>query len=797
MKQDFENGQKRISVSVREIVDFLYRSGDLTGGTASVSAMQKGAAVHRQLQKERKENNPGYECERKVYVEAECDGFEYEISGLVDGLNPNGDASVIDEFKTTTKKADDLEWDSYPAYASQVSMYGYMYCLEKSLNFVTLRLSFYNYDGDETVCFEKEKTFTELADDFEKIINDYTVWVKMSYEHKQVRNKSMQSLKFPHGQYRKNQRELCAKVYRTIRDSKRLYAQAPTGTGKTVSTLFPAVKAVGEGYGDKIFYLSAKTVGGIAASDCTMLMQNEGMVAKAITLNAKERICPNQKNCLPAECEMCLGHYDRVNEALFELVSTQYSIDMQKVLDVAKKHNVCPFELQLDASEFCDIIIGDYNYFFDPRAHLMRFFDDGGDFIVLCDEAHNLAERAREMYTSRLSVLFVKSFTKHLRPKRRLTNLLKKCIDVLEEYRITLNASGKQDLKSDISMQQMVAFSAFCEAYSKYLSDEGDDRDKEIKKSTLELYFELSFFVDMYDLSTALPEYFTQYIHKNDTDCVYNILCTDPSQLINDACSKVRSTVFFSATLSPFEYYLKMLGKGNVRDEVIDVPSPFPRENLLTLIVKNFSARFKDRTSSLEYACDIINAACCNKNGNYMVFFPSYSYMNDCFNEFCTKYHGFQYVIQDPDMTKEQRQAFLDGFRVQDEKIMIAFCIAGGMFSEGIDLAGDRLKGAVIIGTGLPGLSFERDLLKEHFDKTIGEGYGFNYAYTYTGLNHVFQAGGRVIRTATDTGFVVLADDRYTKISHRKNLPEAWKNYKIVSSSEDLGDIVNKFLNKE
>ncbi len=777
------------------MTDFLFRSGDLSSGSADLSntAMLKGAKVHRKLQKERKDKCPYYKTEYKVKLQTECRGFTYNISGQIDGLTPNGDGSVIDEFKTTTKKAQLLDWDTYPAYSAQVKMYGCMYCLENSLSFVTLCLSFYDYDGDEVSTLQREYTFTELYSWFEQTLSKYTQWMELSYNHKMLRDASIGKLSFPFGEYRKNQRELCAKVYRCIRDSKRLYAQAPTGIGKTVSTLFPALKAVGESHGEKVFYLSAKTVGALAASDCMGIMNKSGLVSKTILLNAKERICPHKETgCMVGECEECEGHFDRVNEALFELVSDSGIIDIARIQQLAQKHKVCPFELQLDASEFCDVVIGDYNYFFDPKAHLMRYFNDGGNYIVLCDEAHNLAERAREMFSSRLSVLFVKSFSKHFKTKRALLNKLKKCVDVLENYRIKLSATDKTDLKECLSATELEPFFAFCDAYLRFLSDEGN---KDIKKATLELYFELSFFTQIYMLNSSNPDFFEEYIHKENTDCIYNIVCTDPSQLINEACGKIRSTVFFSATLSPFDYYLRMLGKGE-DDELIDVPSPFPKDNLVVCVVKNISTRFRDREASMEYACEIVYAACSVKTGNYMVFFPSYSYMNACFDLFCDMYPNIDAVCQTQNMTKEQKEEFLDRFCANPTQSLVAFCLCGGIFSEGVDLVGDRLSGAVVIGTGMPGISFERDLLKEHFDKTIGENCGFNFAYTYAGLNNVFQAGGRVIRTQNDVGFIVLADDRYMKISHRKNMPEHWKNFNIVSDSQTLGDIVKSFLDK-
>ena len=793
---NYDGSGKTVKVSVREITDFLFRSGSLSSDGAQLSnkAMLKGAEIHRRLQSKRQSEDGSYQTERKLSVTEEYQDFTYVISGQADGIKPSGDASIIDEFKTTYKNAAELSWDSFPSYSAQVMMYGYMYCLGNSLNFVTLRLSFYNYSGDSTETFEKEFTFTSLCEWFHGTLSEYHKWIKLVYEHRQAFLPSCAEMKFPFSAYRPGQRELAAKVYRCVRDAKRLFAQAPTGIGKTVSTLFPALKALGEEHGKKLFYLSAKTVAAKAALDCMGTMAKDGLKAKTIALTSKEKLCPFEKSCIPEDCQYCAGHYDRVNGALYSIAALpcEVLIDGNVITECAKAHRVCPFELQLDASEFCDVVIGDYNYFFDPTAHLIRYFEEENDYAVLCDEAHNLAERAREMYTARLSVLFLKSFSKHFDGFRKLKGRLKKCIEVFENYRIDLFATDKTDLKSFLGDEKASAVTRFCEAYADFLGEEGN---ADVKKATLELYFELSFFCDMYNLAKSLPDAYTEYIHREGNDCVYNLVCTDPSELIRLACSKVRSTVFFSATLSPFSYYLRMLGHTE-DDECIDIPSPFPPENQLCCIYKNLSTRFRDRQNSLENVCDIVYKACGGKIGNYMVFFPSYNYMQTCFDEFCAEYPQLRCEMQTPNMTPEQKREFLNLFKPDPKETLIVFALCGGMFSEGVDLAGDRLSGAVIIGTGMPGISFERDLLKEHFDKALGEYQGFNYAYTYTGLNHVFQSGGRVIRSQSDVGFIVLADDRYMKMSHRRNFPGSWYGYKIVNDTEQLGNIINDFWKK-
>lgn len=793
----FSENSRVIHTSVRELCEFIYRSGDVYSGGTDITgnAMLMGAKIHRELQSKYKKDNKNYQSEFHIKYFEEFEDFEYEIVGSMDGISENGDATVIDEFKTTSVELEKLEWDTIKAYSAQLMCYGFMYCAENATNFITLRLTYYNYDDDDIKTIEKEFTFTQLRTWFDELLTSHVKWAKLIYDHKMRRNASLKELKFPFTEYRKGQRELSAKIYRCIRDGKRLFAEAPTGIGKTVSTLFPSLKAIGEGEGDKIFYLSAKNSGAIAAEDCLKLFHEKGAVLKYCSLTSKEKICPRDRNCLPSECEYSKGHYDRVNDAIYDLVSNHCVINRVLIDEYAQKYNVCPFEFQLDVSMFCDAVIGDYNYAFDPRAKLQRYFSDGGDYITLVDEAHNLVDRAREMYSSQLSLNFLRRFSKHFKGIRKLQGRLTKCINVLKKYGQLLEISEKQQLKVSVSEHDLDPFRSFCDAYRKFLTEDGYE---EVKKNTLELYFEVSFFVEIFDIETVFQEDYIDFCENADDDTLLKLYCADPSNQIKLATGKMRSCIFFSATMTPSEYYIKMLGTDKDEDEIISVPSPFPKENLLLCIYKNISTRFKDRSDSVETVIEIIHKACSGKIGNYFVFFPSYSYMKLVYDDFCVSYPDVKTIIQESGMTAEMRDEYLSKFIQNPKETLVAFALCGGIFSEGVDLTGDRLSGAVIVGTGLPGVCFERDMLKEHFDKTIGEGLGYNYAYTYTGLNRVYQAGGRVIRTKDDKGFVVLVDDRYSKISHRRTFPTSWKHdVKMLLSPSKVGDTVKEFWNKK
>jgi len=798
MQYLFSENSRVIHTSVRELCEFVFRSGDVYTGGSDITgnAMLMGAKIHRELQAKCKRENKCYQSEFHIKHSEEFSDFEYEISGSIDGILECGDATVIDEFKTTSLELENLEWDSVKAYSAQLMSYGFMYCAQNSLNFITLRLTYYNYDDDDIKVIEREFTFTELRRFFDELLTYHVKWAKLIYDHKMKRNACLHEMKFPFSEYRSGQRELSAKIYRCIRNGKRLFAEAPTGIGKTVSTLFPALKALGEGEGDKIFYLSAKNSGAIAAEDCLNLFFEKGAVIKYCSLTSKEKICPRDRNCLPSVCEYSKGHYDRVNDAIYDLVSNHYTVNKQLILEYAEKYKVCPFEFQLDVSLFCDVVIGDYNYAFDPRAKLQRYFSDGGDYITLADEAHNLVDRAREMYSSSLSMLFLRKFSKHFKGIRKLQTRLTKCVNVLKKYRQSLEICEKMQKKVVVGENDVEPFRSFCDAYRKFLTQDGYDEEK---KNTLELFFEISFFVEIFDTESVFQEDYIDFCENVEDDTILKLYCADPSNQIKLATDKMRSCVFFSATMTPYEYYIKMLGADMDNDETLSVPSPFPPENLLLAVCKNVSTRFKDRDKTVDEIIDIVYKACSIKTGNYFVFFPSYGYMMNVYDAFCEAYPDIKVVCQRSGMNKEERDEFLSAFVNNPKETLIAFALCGGVFSEGVDLTGDRLSGAVVVGTGLPAVCFERDMLKEHFDKTIGEGLGYNYAYTYTGLNRVYQAGGRVIRTKDDKGFIILVDDRYGKISHRRTFPTAWRHdVKMLFNSDNVGQTVKDFWdNKE
>lgn len=769
------------SVSVRNIVEFILRRGDIdSAAMLSAGDMLLGTKIHRKLQKQAAkvcDYTPEVRLDHTFFI----DGLSIKVQGIADGIIRQDGFVTVDEIKSTSFALCDITDDFSYLHSAQVDFYAYFICFNEKRDSVKTRLCYCNIDTEELRYIEKEKSFKELESFVLSVVKEYAKWIRFKIEHEEERDLTAKALKFPFNEFRQGQREAAAYIYKTIRDEGTVFVQAPTGIGKTISALFPSIKAMGEGYGEKVFYLTAKTTTAAAAENALTLMCESGLTLKAISITSKEKICGYQKQCTPEKCPYAGGHFDRINDAVFELVTSESIITKETVLKYAEKHRVCPFELTLDASEWCDVTIGDFNYAFDPTASLKRYFEQGGDYVVLCDEAHNLAERGREMFSAQISKKAVLNVIKELKDivfseKKELLKRLKKINAIMLKQNRELGE--EQSAKTEKPAELYDAIFMFCDKFSAYLAEKKGKRSaSEAEKNALELYFDCLSFLSVYENAKDEYVYFTS---KSATDTITKLFCVDPSRLISETCGKCRAVVFFSATLLPKEYYTKLLG-GKGEAEFIRLPSPFARDNLMISIYAGVSARFKDRERSLRTVVKIIYTATRQK-GNHIIFFPSFAYMTKALEAFKEAYPDVETLEQKREMSEDDRRAFLDKFVEAPTKTLVAFAVAGGVFSEGVDLVGTRLSGVVIIGTGLPQICFERDMIREYFDKKFvvdkydinAADLGFTYAYEYPGFNRVLQAAGRVIRSETDVGTVLLADDRWQKDEYRRLFPPEW-----------------------
>lgn len=762
-----------IRISVRSLVEFILREGDIdnrVSGSMEKDAMLLGGKIHRKIQSRMGTN---YTAEVPLKIQMPCDGFVLQIEGRADGVLKDDGKVLIDEIKGILRSLEHLE-APVPVHLAQAKCYAYIYAVQNSLKCIDVQMTYCQMETEEIRRFCQEFEFQELQTWFQDLVTQYEKWAKFEIEWRNVRNDSIRQIEFPFP-YREGQRDLVASVYRTILRKKKLFIQAPTGVGKTMATVFPAVRAVGEGLGEKIFYLTAKTITRTVAEQAFSLLKEKGLLYKTITLTAKEKICfCEEAECNPDACPYAKGHFDRVNDAVFDLITHSGDWSREVLEEQAKKHMVCPFEMSLDVSNWADAVICDYNYAFDPQAHLKRFFSESGkgEYLFLIDEAHNLVERGREMYSASLykeDLLEVRKLVKAEDPK--LAKGLSECNQQFLELK--RECEHYQILKSvsHIALKLMNVLSKL----EDYLEE---CKDAEKKKRVLDFYFAVRSFLNVHDIMDENYVIFSEMME--DGRFQIKLFCVNPAVNLQNYLEQGNSTIFFSATLLPVHYYKKLLSVKK-DDYAVYAHSSFPQENKFLFIGTDVSTRYTRRgESTYQRFARYIAVMAEQKKGNYMAFFPSYRFLEEvhtCFLE-CVD-HEVDSICQVSYMDEEQREEFLEEFEQEREKSLVAFCVMGGIFSEGIDLTDDKLIGAVIAGTGLPQVCTEREILKQYFNAADMD--GFDYAYLYPGMNKVLQSAGRVIRTESDRGVILLLDDRFRAMRYREVFPREWQQYQLGS----------------
>lgn len=762
-----------IRISVRSLVEFILREGDIdnrVSGSMEKDAMLLGGKIHRKIQSRMGTN---YTAEVPLKIQMPCDGFVLQIEGRADGVLKDDGKVLIDEIKGILRSLEHLE-APVPVHLAQAKCYAYIYAVQNSLKCIDVQMTYCQMETEEIRRFCQKFEFQELQTWFQDLVTQYEKWAKFEIEWRNVRNDSIRQIEFPFP-YREGQRDLVVSVYRTILRKKKLFIQAPTGVGKTMATVFPAVRAVGEGLGEKIFYLTAKTITRTVAEQAFSLLKEKGLLYKIITLTAKEKICfCEEAECNPDACPYAKGHFDRVNDAVFDLITHSGDWSREVLEEQAKKHMVCPFEMSLDVSNWADAVICDYNYAFDPQAHLKRFFSESGkgEYLFLIDEAHNLVERGREMYSASLykeDLLEVRKLVKAEDPK--LAKGLSECNQQFLELK--RECEHYQILKSvsHIALKLMNVLSKL----EDYLEE---CKDAEKKKRVLDFYFAVRSFLNIHDIMDENYVIFSEMME--DGRFQIKLFCVNPAVNLQNYLEQGNSTIFFSATLLPVHYYKKLLSVEK-DDYAVYAHSSFPQENKFLFIGTDVSTRYTRRgESTYQKFARYIAVMAEQKKGNYMAFFPSYRFLEEvhtCFLE-CVD-HEVDSICQVSYMDEEQREEFLEEFEQEREKSLVAFCVMGGIFSEGIDLTDDKLIGAVIAGTGLPQVCTEREILKQYFNAADMD--GFDYAYLYPGMNKVLQSAGRVIRTESDRGVILLLDDRFRAMRYREVFPREWQQYQLGS----------------
>ncbi|MBR1443566.1 MAG: ATP-dependent DNA helicase [Firmicutes bacterium] len=778
--------KRTVHISVRQIVEYVFKSGDIDARYSSLSAALLGIKIHEKLQKKRKKEikKEGgiYESEIKIKTETEYKDVIFEIEGRIDGLKTIGNEIVIEEIKSTSREISEAN----KIHFAQAKCYAYMYALLYDKSEIGIMLTYCDTQDMEEMIFEEKFDFCTLKQFFYDMIEVYYKFEKFCFDMHMERNISAENFSFPFGEYRKGQREFSVAVYKSIADGKDLFAQAPTGTGKTVSVLFPCVKYFSREHeiNTKIFYLTAKNMTGEAAEKCMRLMNESGLKAKTVVLTAKEKICLNgETSCYPQKCGYACGHYDRVNEALYDIFENEYLIDREKVIEYAEKHNVCPFEFSLDITSAADIIICDYNYAFSPKSRLKRFFSDEaekGDYIALVDEAHNLSDRARDMFSAEISKSDVLSARKNVKNK---FSPLYKAISKLNDHFL-----GKMHI---ISEDEAVVERKFPEELMYCLEDIVYRINEWLKENENQEITEFLFKVkDVIRIAELYGEDHRLMYIKNGRDMTIKIINIDPSRLMREMSGNLKSKVFFSATLIPIDYFMDIFGSEEAN--YIRLSSPFESGNLCVITDTSISTKYEHREKSYAAIAERISSFIKGKTGNYLVFFSSYEYLGRVYDIFTQIEPGIKIKVQERSMKESDKGIFLEGFREDTQETLVGFAVLGGAFSEGIDLVGGRLIGCVIVGVGMPMISIERNLIREYYDEKSE--CGFEYAYIYPGMNKVLQAVGRVIRTESDRGAALLIDSRFSQSVYTKLFPIWWKDIKRANGNRGIEKAVCDFF---
>ena len=777
--------EKYLTLSVHQLVDFLLRTGDIDNRVFNRSSMTEGSRLHSVYQAKQSSN---YLAEFPLKMSFNVDEVNIVLEGRADGIIKRSETEyIIDEIKTTVEDLqifhdDNLEW-----HLGQAKCYAYMFAKQTNLEYIGIKLT-YIRQGKEKEQLIDSYTFNilELEQFVVKLLNEYLAFYNIIFNKIAKRNESIEALKFPFSKFRQGQRDLAKYTYAMAKKRGRLFAEAPTGIGKTISTVFPFVKALKDDDNSKIFYLTAKTSGREAAHQAVKLLKENGLSLGDIMITAKDKICfCKGQACNPEECPYAKGYYNKIQTVLRYAILNYDDFDLQTITQLAYENQICPFELELDLSLFMDVIICDYNYVFDPISYMKRYFDeDTSSFLVLVDEAHNLVDRSRDMYSASLSYKqFLEARKSVCHSKlHKLKLAMSKMSKMFKEYLV--NPKDGNYILDEFYDYTYKTISSFITT----MQDINKNENKEMSMELLEFYLEVNRFSKILELYN---DHFICYYEINKDELVLHVSCLDASSFLHSSLRRLRGSVLFSATLSPIEYYVDMLG-GKKEDAQLILPSPFPVDNLKIIIAPKVSIRYKNRDSSYQQVADYIKAFVKNKVGNYFIFLPSYEYLTNLMPYI--DMDDVDVYEQDRGMTDEEKEEFLTNFKPHPERTTLGFVIVGGAFGEGIDLVSDRLIGAIIVGIGMPKINFVSDQIMKYYDAR--EQSGYNYAYLNPGMNKVMQALGRVIRSETDRGAVLLIDERYLTNDYRDLFKSEWRKYEVAFSPKEVSDILQEFFIK-
>lgn len=758
--------------SVRGIVEYVLKGGSLDDRFVSRRRVLEGTIAHGKLQRDNEKVYQDYEKEVILKHEFLVNNISLIIEGRADGIIKENGKIIIEEIKSTYKDLSYINFDYNLLHWAQGKFYGYIYCVDNNIDEIDIRLSYFNINNDEVRSFDKTYNICELEQFVYSLVNKYLEIIVIKEEFNKIKNESIRLLSFPFSSYRKGQRELAVNCFNTIKQNGILFAQAPTGIGKTISTIFPALKSIGENRGEKIVYLTAKTITRTVAQEAYLKLYDKGLKFKVVTITAKEKMCLNNEvKCNLDDCIYAKDYFTKINNVIASLIKKDDKFFEDDIIEYAKMYNICPFQLSLDLSEWCDGIICDYNYAFDPTVKLKRIFEERNEKnILLIDEAHNLVSRARNMYSCQIEKSKIVNVNKVIKGKvprlYKISNAINKEMILIrrELEEINENITYHNEIYQNL-IKLMKSFINEAESY--LIKAKGTLGYEDV----LEFYYSARSFITVSELYSNK---YTTILRKEKSEFIIKIFCINPSENLKQTLNGAYSSIIFSATLSTIKYYMDLIG-GDEKSFRVRFDSPFNKKNLSTYLY-NLDMRYFNREKNIDMLCKLINQFITEVKGNYMVFLPSFEYLGKVYEKYIDIYGNNGTIIQEENLSEEKKKEYLEQFSLKTN--IVGFTVVGGMFSEGIDLPGDKLIGAIIVGVGFPKVSIENNIIQDYFEKN-----GFDYSYTYPGINKVLQSVGRVIRTENDKGRVLLIDNRYSSYKYKAMLPSEWdiKNYKLLN----------------
>ena len=765
-------------IGVRDLAYFIHQSGDLTTEFFTNHDMLAGSRAHDYLQSNYSEKD---KAEYYIKREIEYLGKKYILDGYIDGVLNEDETIIIEEIKSTTKDLDEITIEYHQEHLAQAKIYAYLYALENNMELINIRLTYISIVDYDVKSFDMIAKIDDLEDFTLNTLEQYISWLNMLENSKNLREETIETIKFPFESERPGQRTLMKATYQALTNKEILYCIAPTGIGKTMATMFSALKTLKEN--DKLFYLTAKGSGKNAPLDAIRILSKKGLKIKAIDITAKKKIC-NAKigHCNPDECPFTKDYFSKLNQATKEIFDNYDIFSEDVILDITNKYKMCAFEFSLYLSYFCDIVIADYNYAFDPSAHLIRYFeDDSYKPKVLVDEAHNLVDRSKDMYSAMINEVDIRVLRAKLNGyKPSIRNDCNKALEILDSYReyLTTNTTlFETSMNNDLNVILRNLF----QKCDQIFEENKKIKDKDI---ALESYFKI---MDFLNISEVYSETHRMIIKLIDDQISINYFCLDASKFILETINNsIHGIVFFSATLYPIEYHANLITAGE--GKYLELESPFDPNNLDIIINSKISTKYKNRIDSIDSIIEAIEIVTKSKSGNYIVFFPSYAYMNMVIEQIIEP--EYEMIIQKNNLSEIEKNDIINKFKTTTNT-KVGFFVMGGVFSEGIDYIGDALSGVIIVGVGLPLICDENNLLKEYYENIYQN--GFNYAYTYPGFTKVIQAVGRVIRDYNDKGIALLMDERFMYNEYQSLMPRHWKNRKVITNMYMLKKELKEF----